>query len=72
MSIYEYFESVYRNAGIIAQQDEENRVWEMYSNDKEAFEAFVVENNIDLSVSTVYLAEDDFTLWRWDMEKHTS
>ena len=72
MGIYEYFEAVYRNAGIIAQQDEENRVWEMYSNDKEAFADFVAKNNIDLSISTVYLAEDDFTLWRWDMEKYTS
>ena len=68
MSIYEYFETIYDKAGIDAQLDEENRVWEMYNNDEEAFDAFVAENNIDLSIHTVDCVEDDFTLWCWDME----
>ena len=68
MSIYEYFETIYDKAGIDAQLDEENRVWEMYNNDEEAFDAFVAENNIDLSIYTVDCVEDDFTLWCWVME----
>ena len=68
MSIYEYFETIYDKAGIDAQLDEENRVWQMYNNDEEAFDAFIVENNIDLSIYTVDCVEDDFTLWCWDME----
>lgn len=67
-SIYDYFETIYDKAGIDAQQDEENRVWEMYNNDEEAFDAFIAENKIDLSIHTIDCAEDDFTLWCWDME----
>ncbi len=68
MSIYDYFEDIYLESGIDAQQDAENRVWEMYNNDEEAFDAFIAENDIDLSLQTIDCAEDDFTLWCWDME----
>ena len=40
----------------------------MYNNNKEAFDAFIAENDIDLSIHTVDCAEDDFTLWCRDME----
>ena len=63
MSIYEYFETIYDKAGIDAQLNEENRVWNMYKNDPEAFNAFVEENEIDLDAYAPY--EYTFTEFEW-------
>lgn len=64
MSIYDYFEDLYCTCGA----DDQDDVWDMYNNNKEAFDAFIAENGIDLSIHTIDCAEDDFTLWCWDME----
>lgn len=64
MSIYDYFEDLYHEFGADDQED----VWDMYNNNKAAFDAFIAENGIDLSIHTIDCAEDDFTLWCWDME----
>ena len=64
MSIYDYFEDLYFKFGA----DDQDDVWDMYNNNKEAFDAFVAENGIDLSIHTIDCAEDDFTLWCEEME----
>lgn len=68
MSIYEYLETIYDKHGIDAQLEEENRIWDMFNNDEEAFDAFIAENGIDLNAYTADNVETDWQMWCWDME----
>ena len=67
-SIEEYFEKVYCVFGIDAEEEVMDRVWNMYNNDEEAFNAFVEKHNIDLEARTLDCPETDFQMWVWDME----
>jgi len=69
MSIREYFENLYKLAGLDDDKfDEvielENEVYEMNDED---FETWVQVNNIDLSVRDEKTGELVVTLWAWDM-----
>lgn len=68
-TIYDYFEDIYFNHGIEAQTAEEQRVWNMYKNNPEQFNAFVEEYHIDLDAYLPY--EYTFTAfeqWCEEME----
>ena len=67
-SIYDYLETIYNKQGIDAQLEEENRIWDMFNNDEEAFDAFIAENGIDLNAYTADNVETDWQMWCWDME----
>ena len=67
-SIYDYLETIYNKQGIDAQLAEEERIWDMFNNDEEAFDAFIAENGIDLNAYTVDNVETDWQMWCWDME----
>lgn len=68
MSIYEYLEDIYDVQGIDAEEEEAQRIWNMYNNDEEAFETFINEKGIDLNAYTVDNVETDWQMWCWDME----
>lgn len=68
MSIYEYLENIYDAQGIDAQEEETQRIWDMFNNDEEAFDAFIAEKGIDLNAYTVDNVESDWQMWCWDME----
>lgn len=68
MSIYEYLEGIYDVQGIDAQEEEEQRIWNMFNNDEEAFDAFIAEKGIDLNARTLDNVETDWQMWCWDME----
>lgn len=53
-SIFDYFEDIYDTQGEEARNAEEARVWNMYKNDPEAFNAFIKENEIDLDAYAPY------------------
>lgn len=69
MNIREYFENLYKLAGLDDDKfDEvselENEVYEM---DDEDFETWAQVNNIDLSARDEKTGELVVTLWSWDM-----
>ena len=68
MSIYEYLESIYDAQGINAEEEEAQRIWDMFINDEEAFDAFIAEKGIDLNAHTFDSVETDWQLWCWDRE----
>lgn len=68
MSIYEYLENIYNAMGIDAEEEEAQRIWDMFNNDENAFDAFIAENGIDLNACTVDNVETDWQIWCWDME----
>lgn len=68
MSIYEYLEDIYDAQGIDAEEEEAQRIWNMFNNDEEAFDAFIAEKCIDLNAYTVDNVETDWQMWCWDME----
>lgn len=67
-SIYDYLEDIYYMQGIEAQKVEEARIWEMYKHDKEAFAAFIEEQQIDLDYYTYDNIDSDFEYWCESME----
>lgn len=67
-SIYDYLEDIYYEQGIAAQTAEEDRIWEMYQNDPEAFAAFIEDKGIDLDYYTLGNADSDFEYWCESME----
>lgn len=68
MSIYEYLENIYNTMGIDAEEEEAQRIWGMFNNDEEAFDAFIAEKGIDLNACTVDNVETDWQMWCWNME----
>jgi hypothetical protein len=48
--------------------EEEQRIWDMFNNDEEAFNAFIAEQGIDLDAYTIDNVESDWQMWCWDME----
>ena len=68
MSIYEYLENIYNAMGIDAEEEEAQRIWDMFNNDEEAFDTFITENGIDLNAYTMDNVETDWQMWCWDME----
>lgn len=68
MSIYEYLEDIYDAQGIDAEEEEAQRIWDMFNNDEEAFDAFITEKGIDLNAYTVDNVDTDWQMWCWDME----
>ena len=68
-SIYDYLEDIYYEQGIAAQTAEEDRIWEMYQNDPEAFAAFIENKGIDLDYYTLGNADSDFEYWCESMEE---
>lgn len=68
MSIYEYLEDIYDAQGIDGQEEEEQRIWDMFNNDEEAFDAFIAAKGIDLNAYTADNVETDWQMWCWDME----
>jgi hypothetical protein len=68
-SIYDYLEDIYYEQGIAAQIAEEDRIWEMYHHDLEAFAAFIEENKIDLHYYTLDNVDSDFEYWCESMEE---
>lgn len=68
-SIYDYLEDVYYEQGIEAQTAEEDRIWEMYQNNPEAFAAFIEGKGIDLDYYTLGNADSDFDYWCESMEE---
>ena len=68
-SIYDYLEDIYYEQGIAAQTAEEDRIWEMYQNDPEAFAAFVEDKGINLGYYTLGNADSDFEYWCESMEE---
>ena len=66
MNIREYFENLYKLAGLDEDKvaELENEVYEM---DDEDFEAWAQANNIDLSARDEKTGELVVTLWSWDM-----
>ena len=67
--IYDYLEDIYYEQGIAAQTAEEDRIWEMYQNDPEAFAAFIENKGIDLDYYTLGNADSDFEYWCESMEE---
>lgn len=43
MSIYEYLEDIYDAYGIDVEEEMAQRIWDMFNNDEEAFDAFIAE-----------------------------
>lgn len=68
-SIYDYLEDIYYEQGIEAQTAEEDRIWEMYQNDPEAFAAFAEDKGINLDYYTLGNADSDFEYWCESMEE---
>lgn len=68
MSIYDYLEDIYDAQGIDAEEEEAQRIWDMFNNDEKAFDAFIAEKGIDLNAYTLDNVESDWQMWCWDME----
>jgi len=69
MNIREYFEELYKQAGL--NEDEFDKVLELeqevYEMDDESFERWAIENDIDLTARDEHMQELIVTLWGWDM-----
>lgn len=66
--IYDYFAEIYATQGIDAMEVEQQKVWKLYNEDEQAFDAYIAAHGIDLMAQTIGLTELDFKLWCWDME----
>jgi len=69
MNIREYFDNLYKLAGLDDDEfdevvEQENTVYEM---DEDEFESFCSEHDIDLTVRDEHTGELVVTLWSWDM-----
>jgi len=69
MNIREYFEELYKQAGM--NEDKFDKVLELeqevYEMDDESFERWAIENDIDLTARDEHMQELIVTLWGWDM-----
>lgn len=68
-SLLDHFEDIYYAKGIEAQTEAMNKVYEMYCNDREAFNAYLAKYGIDEEAQTIDCSCSDVELWVEEMEE---